>query len=125
MKTFSWWPSWRKDVAEYFQPCYRCQKLNRATGKEFLIMIQIQEPKSPWEMVHMHWVAALPTGGDRIFNACLVLVDRYSKAPVFLPFNKDETAIYTAIMIYNRFIRHTGLFQNNIGDRDPKFTSVL
>ncbi|MBW0506463.1 hypothetical protein O181_046178 [Austropuccinia psidii MF-1] len=88
-------------------------------------MIQIQEPKSPWEIVHIHGVAALPTGGDRSFNACLVLVDRYSKAPVLLPFNKDETTIYTAIIIYNRVIRHTGLFQNIIGDRDPKFTSVL
>ncbi|MBW0514829.1 hypothetical protein O181_054544 [Austropuccinia psidii MF-1] len=27
--------------------------------------IQIQEPKSPWEIVHMDWVTALPPGGDR------------------------------------------------------------
>ncbi|MBW0580302.1 hypothetical protein O181_120017 [Austropuccinia psidii MF-1] len=45
-------------------------------------MIQIQEPKSPWEIVHMDWVTALPPGGDRIYNACLVLVDRYSKTPI-------------------------------------------
>ncbi|MBW0527178.1 hypothetical protein O181_066893 [Austropuccinia psidii MF-1] len=45
--TCSWCPNLKKDVAEYFQTCDRCQKAYRATGKEFGMMIQIQEPKSP------------------------------------------------------------------------------
>ncbi|MBW0529163.1 hypothetical protein O181_068878 [Austropuccinia psidii MF-1] len=89
------------------------------------MMIQIQEPKSPWEIVHMDWVTALPPGGDRSYNACLVLVDRYSKTPMILPRNKDDTAMETAIMIWNKAISHTGLFQNIISDRDPKFTSEV
>ncbi|MBW0503844.1 hypothetical protein O181_043559 [Austropuccinia psidii MF-1] len=55
--------------------------------------------KYPWEIVHMDWVTALPPGGDRSYNAFLVLVDRYRKPPMFLPFNKDGTAMETAIMI--------------------------
>ncbi|MBW0472456.1 hypothetical protein O181_012171 [Austropuccinia psidii MF-1] len=88
-------------------------------------MIQIQEPNSPWEIVHMDWVTALPPGGDRSFNACLVLVDRYNKIPMFLSFHKYDTAMDTAIMILNRVISHSGLFQNIIHDRDPKLTSEL
>ncbi|MBW0556759.1 hypothetical protein O181_096474 [Austropuccinia psidii MF-1] len=88
-------------------------------------MIQIQELKSPWEIVHMDWVTALPPGVDRSYNACLVLVERYSKTPMFLPCHKDDTAMATAIMIWNKVISHTGLFQNIISDRDPKFTSAL
>ncbi|MBW0520413.1 hypothetical protein O181_060128 [Austropuccinia psidii MF-1] len=76
VKTCSWWPNWKKDVAEYGQTCDRCQETNRATGKTFGMIIQIQEPKSPWEIVNMDWVTALPPGGDRSYNACLVLVDR-------------------------------------------------
>ncbi|MBW0587178.1 hypothetical protein O181_126893 [Austropuccinia psidii MF-1] len=125
VKTCSWWPNWNKDVIEYCQTCDRCQKANRAAGKKFGMMIQIQEPKSPWEIVHMDWVTALPPGGDRSYNACLVLVDRYSKNPMFLPCHKDDTAMDTAIMIWNKVISHTGLFQNIISDRDPKFTSAL
>ncbi|MBW0473814.1 hypothetical protein O181_013529 [Austropuccinia psidii MF-1] len=125
VKTCSWWSNWRKDVAEYFQTCDRCQKGNRATGKKFGMMIQFQEPKSPWEIVHMDWVTALPSGGDQSYNACLVLVDRYSKNPMFLPCHKDDTDMETAIMIWNKVIIHTGLFQNIISDRDPKFTSAL
>ncbi|MBW0579370.1 hypothetical protein O181_119085 [Austropuccinia psidii MF-1] len=89
------------------------------------MMVQIQEPKSPWEIVHMDWVTALPPGGDRSCNACLVLADRNRKTPMFLPCHKDDTAMDTAIMIWNKDISHTGLFQNIISDRDPKFTSAL
>ncbi|MBW0538908.1 hypothetical protein O181_078623 [Austropuccinia psidii MF-1] len=63
--------------------------------------------------------------GYRHFNVFIVLVDRYSKIPMFLPFNKEDTAMDTAIMICNRIMSHTGLFQNIISDRDPKFNSAL
>ncbi|MBW0535163.1 hypothetical protein O181_074878 [Austropuccinia psidii MF-1] len=125
VKTCSWWPNWRKDVAEYFQTCEICQNTNRSTGNKFGMMIQIQEPKSPWEIVHMDLVTALPQGGDRSYNAFLVLVDRYRKTPMFLPCHKADTAMDTAIMIWNKVIGHTVLFQNIISDRDPKFTSAL
>ncbi|MBW0564022.1 hypothetical protein O181_103737 [Austropuccinia psidii MF-1] len=70
-------------------------------------MIKIQEPKSPWEIVHMDWITALPPGGDRSYNTCLVLVDRYSKTPLFLPCHKDDTAMDTAIMIWNNTNLHS------------------
>ncbi|MBW0553326.1 hypothetical protein O181_093041 [Austropuccinia psidii MF-1] len=44
---------------------------------------------------------------------------------MFLPCHKDDTAMETAIMIWNKVISHTGLFQNITSDRDPKFTSAL
>ncbi|MBW0521427.1 hypothetical protein O181_061142 [Austropuccinia psidii MF-1] len=73
----------------------------------------------------MDWVTALPPGGDRSYNACLVLVDRYSKTSMFLPCHKDDTGMDTAIMICNKVNSHTGLFQNIISVRDPKSTSAL
>ncbi|MBW0578100.1 hypothetical protein O181_117815 [Austropuccinia psidii MF-1] len=88
-------------------------------------MIHIQEPKSPWEVAHMDWVTALPPSGDKSYNACLVIVDRYSKTPIFLPCHKDDTAMDTALLLWSRVISHTGLFKNIISDRDPKLTSAL
>ncbi|MBW0569779.1 hypothetical protein O181_109494 [Austropuccinia psidii MF-1] len=125
LKTCSWWPNLKKDVSEYCQTCDRCQKANRDPGKKFVIMIQIQDSKSLWEIVHMDWVTALPPGGEISYNACLVLVDRCSKTPMFLPFHKDDTAMDTAIIMWNKVISHTGIFQNIISDRDPRFTSAL
>ncbi|MBW0509962.1 hypothetical protein O181_049677 [Austropuccinia psidii MF-1] len=73
----------------------------------------------------MDWLTALLPGGYRGFNACLVIVDRYNKTPIFLPCNKDGTAMNTALLIWNKVISHTGIFKNIIRDKDPKFTSVL
>ncbi|MBW0539103.1 hypothetical protein O181_078818 [Austropuccinia psidii MF-1] len=88
-------------------------------------MIHIQEPKSPWEVVHMDWITALPPSCDKRYNSCLVIVDRYSKTPIFLPSHKDDTAMDTALLLWSRVISHTGLFQNIISDRDLKLTSEL
>ncbi|MBW0585787.1 hypothetical protein O181_125502 [Austropuccinia psidii MF-1] len=125
VKTCIWWPMWQKDVAEYCKTCDRCQKANKSTGKRLGNMIKIQEPSRPWEIVHMDWVTGLPPGGDRSYNACLVIVDRFSKTPIFLPCHKDDTAMDTALLIWNRVVSWTGIFTNIISDRDLKFTSEL
>ncbi|MBW0592564.1 hypothetical protein O181_132279 [Austropuccinia psidii MF-1] len=88
-------------------------------------MIHIQEPKSTWEVVHMDWFTALPPSGYKGYNACLVIVERYRKTPIFLPCHKDDTAMGTALLLWSRVISHTGLFKNIMSDRDPKFKSAL
>ncbi|MBW0557649.1 hypothetical protein O181_097364 [Austropuccinia psidii MF-1] len=88
-------------------------------------MIKVQEPSRPWEIFHMDWVTVLPQGGDRSYNACLVIVERFSKTPTFLPFHKDDTAMDKALLIWTRVISWTGIFTNIISDRDPKFTSAI
>ncbi|MBW0539558.1 hypothetical protein O181_079273 [Austropuccinia psidii MF-1] len=44
---------------------------------------------------------------------------------MFFPLHKDYIPMDTARMIWNKGISHIGLFQNIIGDRDPKFTLSL
>ncbi|MBW0554566.1 hypothetical protein O181_094281 [Austropuccinia psidii MF-1] len=125
IKTCIWWLMWHKDVAEYCKNCDRCQKANKSTGKRLGNMIKIQEPRRPWQIVHMDWVAGLPPGGDRSYNACLVIVERFSKNPIFLPCHKDYTAMDAALLIWNRVVSWTEIFTRIISDRDPKFTSAL
>ncbi|MBW0554908.1 hypothetical protein O181_094623 [Austropuccinia psidii MF-1] len=88
-------------------------------------MINIQEPSRHWDIVHMDLVTGLPPGGDRSYNSCLVIVDRFSETPIFLPCHKDDTAMDTALLIWNRVVSWTGIFANILSDRYPKFTSAL
>ncbi|MBW0468399.1 hypothetical protein O181_008114 [Austropuccinia psidii MF-1] len=114
-----------KETIEYCHTCDRCQKTNRSTGKEFGLMIHIQETKSPWGVFHMDWVTELPPSGDKSYNSCLIIVDRYSKTPIFLPCHKDDTAMDIDLVLRSRAKFHTGLFKIIISDRDPKFTSAV
>ncbi|MBW0521242.1 hypothetical protein O181_060957 [Austropuccinia psidii MF-1] len=125
VKTCIWWPMWQKDVTEYFKACDRCQKAKKSTGKRLGNMIKIQEPSKPWEIVLTDWVTGLPPGGDRGYNAFLVIVNRFSKTPLFLPCHKDDTAMDTALLRCNRVVSWTGIFTKIISDRDPKFISSL
>ncbi|MBW0542718.1 hypothetical protein O181_082433 [Austropuccinia psidii MF-1] len=88
-------------------------------------MIQIQQPKSPCQVVHMDWVTALPPSDDNSYKACLVIVDRYTKTAIFLLCHKEHTAMDTALLLRSRVISHTELFKNIISYRDPQLTSEL
>ncbi|MBW0579471.1 hypothetical protein O181_119186 [Austropuccinia psidii MF-1] len=65
----------------------------------------------------MDWVTCLPPGGDRIYNACLLIVDRFSNTPIFLPCHEDDTPL----LIWNRVVSWTGIFTKILNDRDTKF----
>ncbi|MBW0575591.1 hypothetical protein O181_115306 [Austropuccinia psidii MF-1] len=73
----------------------------------------------------MYCVTELPKSGDRSYNSGLVIVDRYSKTPIFLPYHKDDTSMDTALLPWSRVISHIGLVKNTISDRDTKLKSVL
>ncbi|MBW0551820.1 hypothetical protein O181_091535 [Austropuccinia psidii MF-1] len=62
----------------------------------------------------MDWVTGLPPGGDRSYNACLLIVERFSKNPIFLPCHTDDTAMDTALLIWNRVVSWTDIFTNII-----------
>ncbi|MBW0500796.1 hypothetical protein O181_040511 [Austropuccinia psidii MF-1] len=99
VNNWEWWPSWRKETIEYCHTCDRCEKANRSKRKKFGLMIHNNEPKSPWDVVHIDWVTALPPSGDRSYNVCLVIVGRYSKTPIFLTCHEDDTAIDMALLL--------------------------
>ncbi|MBW0486100.1 hypothetical protein O181_025815 [Austropuccinia psidii MF-1] len=64
--------------------------------------------KYPRKIFDMDWVAVFTPDGDRSFHACIVSVDRDSENPMFLPFHRDDTAMGTVRMIWNRGFFHTG-----------------
>ncbi|MBW0468278.1 hypothetical protein O181_007993 [Austropuccinia psidii MF-1] len=88
-------------------------------------MIHIKEPKSPCEAIQMDLVTPLSPSGDKIYNPCLVILDRYSKTPIFLPCHKDDTAMDKALLLWNRLIYHAGFLKNIRSDRDLMFESAL
>ncbi|MBW0553142.1 hypothetical protein O181_092857 [Austropuccinia psidii MF-1] len=71
----------------------------------------------------MDWVTGPFPGGKENFNACLIIVDRFSKSMRCLPCHKEETAMDTALLFWNNIISTCGVPKIIISDRDPKFTS--
>ncbi|MBW0507767.1 hypothetical protein O181_047482 [Austropuccinia psidii MF-1] len=70
----------------------------------------------------MDWVTGLVPGGKENFNACFIIVDRFSKSVRCLPCHKEDTAMDTALLFWNNIISTCGVPKIIISDREPKFT---
>ncbi|MBW0554770.1 hypothetical protein O181_094485 [Austropuccinia psidii MF-1] len=95
---------------------------NRKHGKRYGLLQHIEEPKHPWESINMDWVTGLVPGGKE-YNACLIIVYRFSKRIRCLPCHKEDTAMDTALLFWNNIISTCRVPKIIISDRDSKFTS--
>ncbi|MBW0498230.1 hypothetical protein O181_037945 [Austropuccinia psidii MF-1] len=77
---------------------------NRKHGKRYGLLQHIEQPKHPWETINRDWVTGLVRGGKDNFNSCLIIVDSYSRIVRFLPCQKEDTAIDTALLFWNNII---------------------
>ncbi|MBW0511681.1 hypothetical protein O181_051396 [Austropuccinia psidii MF-1] len=68
-------------------------------------------------------MTGLVPGGKENFNACLIIVDRFSHSVRCLPCHKEDTAMDTSLLFWTNILPTCGVPKIIIGDRDPKFTS--
>ncbi|MBW0471572.1 hypothetical protein O181_011287 [Austropuccinia psidii MF-1] len=125
VESTAWWPKWEQELSEYIKTCEIFQKEKRKHGKEYGLLQDIEEPKHPWETINMDWVTGLVPGGKENFNACLTIVDRFSKSMRCLPCHKEDPAMDTSLFFWNNIKYTCGLPKRIISDRDPNFTSEL
>ncbi|MBW0491226.1 hypothetical protein O181_030941 [Austropuccinia psidii MF-1] len=71
----------------------------------------------------MDRLTGLVPGGKEIFNAFLVIVDRYSIIVRYLTCHKEDRAMDTTLLFWNYIISTCGVPKIIISDRDPRFTS--
>ncbi|MBW0487105.1 hypothetical protein O181_026820 [Austropuccinia psidii MF-1] len=119
----AWWPKWEQELSRYINTCERFWKANRKDGKKYGLLQHIEEPKQPWETINMDWVTGLVPGGKEKFNACLIIVDRFSKSVRCLPSHKENTAMNTSLLFRKNPISTCEVPKIIISDKDPKFTS--
>ncbi|MBW0500353.1 hypothetical protein O181_040068 [Austropuccinia psidii MF-1] len=118
----AWWPKWEQELSEYINTCERCQMSNRKHRNKYGLLQQIEEPKHPWETINMDWVTGLVPGGKENFNSCLIICDRFSKSMRCLTCHKEDTAMDTALLFWNKIICTFGVPKIIISDKDQKFT---
>ncbi|MBW0465376.1 hypothetical protein O181_005091 [Austropuccinia psidii MF-1] len=71
----------------------------------------------------MDWATGLVSGGKENSNAYLIIVDRFRKSVRCLPFPKEDTAMDTTLLFWNKIISTCGVPKIIIIHRDSKFTS--
>ncbi|MBW0571544.1 hypothetical protein O181_111259 [Austropuccinia psidii MF-1] len=73
----------------------------------------------------MDWVTRLVPGGKENYNACLIIVDKFTKSIRCLPRHRENKAMDTALLFWNNILSTCGVPKIIISDRDPKITSEI
>jgi hypothetical protein len=84
-------------------------------------------PKGPWEDIAMDFITDLPPSkrrhGNTVYDAILVIIDRFTKQAHYIPTRKTVDAGELAEIFIEHIIRHHGVPQSIVSDRGSVFTS--
>ncbi|GMF14672.1 unnamed protein product [Phytophthora lilii] len=115
------WPNMDLDIKAYVQSCESCMRYKSSTGRKTGKLQPVPVPAACWEVTSTDFITHLPVSDG--FDAIMVVVDKLSKRPVYIPTHTTATAEDTAKLFFNNVIRHYGIPSTIISDRDQKFTS--
>jgi hypothetical protein len=118
-----YWPRMSSDVKEYVRTCDPCQKIkhNRGAASGFLQPLEI--PSKPFDDISLDLITGLPKSNEK--DAILVVVDKLTKYAHFIATNTEVTALQSAELLLKRVVKYFGLPSRIIGDRDPRWTSLV
>ena len=84
-------------------------------------------PTGLWEDVSIDFITKLPKSKDPVtgitYNLIIVIVDRFTKYLIMVPFKKTHTAEQLGHLLLDRLVRDHGVLIMIITDRDKLFTS--
>ena len=122
------WPSCEADVKSYVKTCAVCQKSKAPRHLPYGQLSSLPIPSRPFEELTMDSITGLPPAkrDNSVYDAILVIADRYSKMSRYLPARKD----WSAVDLADEFIRlivcsHWGVPKGIVSDRGPTFTSAF
>ena len=111
-------------VAEYISGCEACQRNKPSNQRPQGMPQPLDIPPAPWLQWTVDFITKLPrttTGYDTI----LVVVDKLTKMVVYIPMVEASTSSEVAHLLVHNVVRHHGLPESIVSDRDVRFTSKL
>ncbi len=120
-------PNMKDKVSKFIKQCVSCQQNKHSTHAKYGEAQAMEPPTAPWTNITMDFVTQLPVSRDPVtdytYDSIFVVVDRFTKAAEFVPFRHSYTAEQLARVFLDRIVRHHGIPESIISDRDKLFTS--
>lgn len=119
------WPRLATDVEDYVASCDICQRIKVKRHKPYGELQALPHPQKPWQEITMDFMSGIPPSKRNgcVYDAILVIVDRYTKMSLYIAVTKTLTAVDLAEILVERVISRFGVPKGIVSDRDTKFTS--
>jgi len=111
------------DVTNYMCTCDPCQKIKHDCGAGTGYLQPLEIPVNPFDHISLDFVTGLPPSRSK--DAILVVVDKLTKYAHFIVTTAEVTAEESAILLFKRVVKFFGMPSRIIGNRDPRWTSVV
>ena len=117
-----YWPRMYEEIKHYVSTCTKCQQ-NKASHEHPQGLLQpLAIPERRWQQVTMDFITQLPMSKSG-HDAIVVFVDKLSKMVHLVPTTTTVDAPQVAKLFLREVIRHHGVPESIVSDRDPRFTS--
>ncbi|KAF7116923.1 hypothetical protein CNMCM5793_005553 [Aspergillus hiratsukae] len=119
------WGGQRQEVEAYVKSCPECQKAKVPRRLPAGELSSLPVPERPWQDLTMDFIVKLPPSPwkGQVYDAILVIVDRYTKAARYLPTTSDINAEELADLFITEIVQRTGAPRSLVTDRGTLFTS--
>jgi hypothetical protein len=117
-----YWPRMDNEIESYVTSCDACQRNKPSQQATMGLMKPLPIPDRPWQQVSMDLITQLPrsrSGNDAI----VVFVDKLTKMVHYAPTLTTVTAPQLAEIFMREVVRHHGVPESILSDRDPRFTA--
>jgi len=119
-----YWPGMHADVRRYVSTCLTCQANKPSTQLPMGKLQPLPIPERPWQVVTMDLITQLPRTKNG-HDAIVVFVDKLTKMAHYVATRTEVDAPSLARLFFQEIVRHHGLPESIISDRDPRFTSIF
>lgn len=120
-------PKLREKITDYITKCIECNQDKAARHAPYGKIRFSEPPNQPWQQVTMDFITGLPNSKDpvyqTIYNAILVVVCRLTKYAHFIACQKTISAEQLGYLLLDKVMRHHGVPEVFVTDRDKLFTS--
>ena len=119
------WPGAAKEINEHVSSCDMCQRVRAPRHRPYGTLTSLPRPGGPWQELAMDFITGLPPSlvGPSVYDAILVIVDRFTKMAKYLPATKTITAVELAELFFKEIVLKYGMPKGIISDRGSVFTS--
>lgn len=118
------WPNMHREIKVYVSTCVSCQRNKPALQLPGGLLQPLPIPERPWSMVTMDLITSLPRT-RRGHDAIVVFVDKLTKMAHYAATVTTVDAPRLADIFFTEVVRHHGLPESIVSDRDPRFVSLF
>ena len=117
-----YWPRMYEEIGQYVSSCDSCQRNKPSNQSTPGLSLPLPIPDRPWQQVSLDLITQLPRS-RRGHDAIVVFVDKLTKMVHYVPTTTTVTAPELARLFLREVVRHHGVPESILSDRDPRFTA--